>query len=93
MKTLIIDGEAMRSKESLYLHLTRVFSLPAYFGNNLDALWDSLNEKEEPTKIIFLNVNQAQKQLGHYGSKLIELLEKLAKENANYRISFYPLEL
>lgn len=90
MKTLIINGELMENRESLYLHLVRVFSLPAYFGNNFDALWDSLNEKDEATEIIFLNVNRAQEQLGEYGNKLIELLEKLAKENDNYSVSFYP---
>lgn len=89
MKTLIIDGKQMKSKTSLYLHLIRVLSLPNYFGNNLDALWDVLTEEDELTEIVFLNTDQAKKHLGQYGVKLIGLLEKLERENKNYRVVFY----
>lgn len=78
----------MHSKESMYTHLARVFSLPHYFGNNLDALWDWLNENNEPTKIEFSNVELTEKYLGSYGKKFIDLLEKLEKENTNYIICF-----
>ncbi len=78
----------MKSKENLYLHLNRVFSFPHYFGNNLDALWDFLNESDEPTRIEFLNVALAREQLGAYGEKLIQLFEKLAENTENYVVSF-----
>lgn len=87
MKELTIDGKYMKSKEAMYVHLTRVFSLPSYFGNNLDALWDILTESEESTKINFLNVDLTRKYLGDYGERLIGLLEKLA-EYDNYTITF-----
>lgn len=72
----------------MYNHLARVFSLPSYFGNNLDALWDLLNETDEPTEIVFLNVNLALEQLGSYGESFIRLLEKLGIENEYYTIFF-----
>ena len=88
MKELIIDGKFMQSKEEMYVHLTRVFSLPSYFGNNLDALWDVLNENNEPTQITFLNVDLTRKYLGSYGESFISLLNKLEQENEYYKICF-----
>lgn len=88
MKELIIDGKFMQSKEAMYVHLTRVFSLPSYFGNNLDALWDVLTENEEPTQIDFINVDSTREYLGTYGENLINLFERLEIENENYRIIF-----
>ena len=89
MKSLVIDGQFMNSKKSLYRHLEHVFSLPCYFGNNLDALWDILNEEKEETEIIFINTNQAHEKLGSYGEKLIQLLEKLSLDNSNYTLYLY----
>lgn len=89
MKTLIIDGKLMKSKDSLYLHLKRVLALPNYFGNNLDALWDVLTEEDELTEIVFINTDQVKKHLGQYGVQLINLLEKLERQNKNYRVLFY----
>lgn len=79
----------MTSKQSFYRHLDQVFSLPDYFGNNLDALWDVLNEEKEASCIIFLNSKQANKNLGAYSERLIDLLKQLAKENKNYRLYLY----
>lgn len=88
MKELLVDGKFMQSKEAMYTHLTRVLSLPSYFGNNLDALWDILTESEEQTQINFINVDLAQEYLGDYGKKLIKLFKELEIENENYHINF-----
>lgn len=89
MKELIIDGKMMQSKGAMYTHLTRVFSLPSYFGNNLDALWDILTENDEPTEISFINVDLTREYLGNYGENLLGLLKRLAQENKNYTICFF----
>lgn len=88
MRELIVDGKFMQSQEAMYRHLARVFSLPCYFGNNLDALWDVLTENDEPTQIDFINTDFTREYLGAYGENLINLLERLEIENENYRISF-----
>lgn len=88
MKTLTINGEIMKSKQSLYIHLSRVFSLPAHFGYNLDALWDILNETDEPTQIKFLNSERAVLYLGEYGESLIHLFKKLDSDNKKYTVLF-----
>ncbi|HLR88971.1 MAG TPA: barstar family protein [Atopostipes sp.] len=89
MKTMVIDGDFMATKDLMYAHLNRVFSFPSYFGNNLDALWDVLNEASEPTTVEFTHVNAVVEHLGTYGEKLIELFHKLDEENNCYQVNFY----
>lgn len=89
MRTMVIDGDFMATKDLMYTHLNRVFSFPAYFGNNLDALWDVLNEAGEPATIEFTHVNAVIEHLGSYGEKLVELFHKLDEENDYYTINFY----
>ena len=93
MRELIIDGKAMTSEKSMYIHLSRVFSFPTYFGNNLDALWDALTEESEPTVIYFKNVTQMTENLDRYGEKLIQLFQKLEQTTNNYKVHFYPEEM
>lgn len=89
MRLLTLDGKYMGSKELMYTHLNRVFSFPSYFGNNLDALWDFLNENDEPTKIEFINRDLAREYLGSYGESLVNLLKKLEQETTNYTVCFH----
>lgn len=88
MRLMTIDGRLMTSKEALYGHLSRIFSFPNHFGNNLDALWDILNEADEPTQIHFVHVEEAAEQLGEYGERLIELLKELDEQNSNFTVRF-----
>lgn len=57
-----LDGRMMDSKDALHSHLYMQFSLPAYYGRNLDALWDCLTEKE-PGCILIQRADAAEKSL------------------------------
>ena len=44
--------EPAGSAAELYTSLARALGLPAWFGRNLDALWDCLTDLEEPTALV-----------------------------------------
>lgn len=50
-----IDGKASQTEELLYEQLESAFQLPDYFGKNLDALFDCLNDLSwlDATEIVF----------------------------------------
>lgn len=89
MRIMVIDGDFMVTKSLMYAHLSRVFSFPAHFGNNLDALWDVLNECSEPTTVEFTHVEHVVEHLGTYGEKLVALFQKLGDEHSCYTVNFY----
>ena len=43
MMTFTIDLTKVHSYYDLHEHLMEVFSLPSWYGRNLDALWDMLH--------------------------------------------------
>lgn len=55
MRQYIIDGNNFSEVESFYKEVSQVFSLPDYFGNNLDALYDVLSDIEGPIEVIWKN--------------------------------------
>lgn len=93
MRQFLINGKSMASKEAIYQQLNRLFSFQPYFGNNLDALWDILNEESEPTEIYFIHVETLLEQMEGYGEKLLKVFRQLEKSNPNYKIHFYPFEM
>lgn len=93
MRQFLINGATMTSKKEMYQQLNRLFSFPPYFGNNLDALWDVLNETDEPTEIHFEHTNTLLKKMEGYGEKLLKLFRQLEKSNSNVTVYFYPCEM
>ena len=44
--------EPAGSAAELYASLARALDLPAWFGQNLDALWDCLTDLDVPTAVV-----------------------------------------
>ena len=55
MKIVILDAKKMVEKEKMHEYFAKKFDLPEYYGKNLDALFDSLCEINEPTLIKLKN--------------------------------------
>ena len=78
MATLIIDFKEIESFEDFYQQLGEKTILPAYFGHNLDALWDFVTvDLAMPAQIIFENFTEQKQEA--YGV-LLGLLEEAANE-------------
>lgn len=70
-----IDGAKIEDKESLWNAVGEVIELPEYFGNNLDALSDILQEKGIQGKIKVLNKERLIDKLGEYGKIFLQIIE------------------
>ena len=75
----------IRTLAQFYDELAHQFAFPAYFGRNLDALWDVLTgEVAGPIEIVWEGSAQAEANLGADYSKLIALLNDLAAERDDF---------
>ena len=81
MTYIILDGASMESREALHDQLQNRLPLPAWYGRNLDALYDCLTDCPEPLTILLRNEPAARISLGTYGEKLFRVLEDAAGEN------------
>ena len=71
-----LDGENFVDKDATYDYLIDELNLPEYQGRNLDALWDTLSMYKD-VEIRILNARSIQRNLGEYGTYLLDLFGEL----------------
>lgn len=81
MKTITLDGKKMTSRTAAHHYIQCRLNLPAYYGGNLDALWDLLSTQSEPVHIRLVHQRAAQTQLGSYAGSLVRVFSDAAREN------------
>lgn len=88
MKTITVDASAMDSREAAYELLAGALELPAYWGRNLDALYDVLTELGSPTRLVVLRREALAECLGDYGRALLETLEDADRDNPALQVLY-----
>ena len=89
MKQLVIDGAAVESRAALHALLFKELTLPAYYGRNLDALYDCLTDPlPEKVEIRLRNFGALVGALGPYAHKFAAVLARIARENPNVTMEF-----
>lgn len=76
-----LNGRFMTDRASAHDHLQKQLQLPEYYGRNLDALFDLLTERTEPTDIIVLEWAELELNLGGYAAALMDTLYDAARDN------------
>jgi ribonuclease inhibitor len=81
MTQINLNFETIRTKEQLHAMLKTELNLPAYYGANLDALWDCLGGCiGVPVRINIRGVARLREQLGDYADQLAHVFRKAGKE-------------
>lgn len=88
MTTVVIDGGLMTSRETAHEVLAARLGLPEYYGRNLDALYDALTERGEPTRLVVLHREELVGLLGGYGRALLETLEDADRANPTLEVLY-----
>jgi len=83
---VIIDGRNMKDKQTLHAYLKEQCKFPEYYGNNLDALYDVLTDREEPLEIKLEHADELKEILCGYGEAFIETLEDAAAVSKNFKL-------
>lgn len=83
----LIDGAAIRSRDELHDALARQLALPAWYGRNLDALFDCLTEMSEDCEIVLRGPEELFAALGVYADVLQAVLRDASTENPHLRFS------
>lgn len=87
MKTIYIDFSEISDEEDFFAQLREKLSLPEHFGNNLDALYDTITgDLEMPLRIEFVNMNV--EQLEHF-EDLLTTLEDAEDETEGFSFAYF----
>ena len=83
MKRIKLDGKKMLTKEQAHKYIKNKLNLPYYYGNNLDALWDILNEINE-MYLLIINKDYLYRNLNDYGEDIINVFKDYAQKNDKF---------
>ncbi len=82
-----LDGQGIHSLDDFYDEISRQLSLPAYFGRNLDALWDVLStDVEGPVEITWRNAQASEQAMGEDFEKVLKVLKELEGEREDFKV-------
>ncbi len=82
-----LNGQGIRSLDDFYDEISRQLSLPAYFGRNLDALWDVLStDVEGPVEITWRNARSSKQAMGEDFEKVLKVLKELEGEREDFKV-------
>lgn len=83
----VVDGAAIRSLENAYDALARALELPAHFGRNLDALWDSLTaDLEGPIELVWEQTERSRAALGGDFDRILQVLRDVEASRPDFRL-------
>ena len=89
-REVVLDGSTIQSMEDFHKLMATELKFPAYYGNNLDALWDMLSNLKDPNiTIIWKNHRKSRDGLGHQFMTIISIFEDTRNEHADFS---YQLE-
>lgn len=86
MDTIVLDGEAMTSRDAAHDHLALRLGLPDHYGRNLDALYDCLTERSSDTRLALRHVPAMEAALGDYAKALLDTLLDAAGDNPRLQV-------
>ncbi len=83
MKEIIIDGGSIYTKVELHDTLAEAFGFPAWYGRNLDALYDCLTDIREDTAIRIENAEALDERLPIYGRLFLRVVRRSCRDNSH----------
>lgn len=78
---ILLDGKIITDKKVLFEQLKSQINDEAFYGNNLDALWDVLSYLKSEIRIVITNEASLKAHLGAYAEALLEVFEDLKGVN------------
>ncbi|MBR0081241.1 MAG: barstar family protein [Clostridia bacterium] len=86
MQIITLDGARMTDRDEAHRYLAETLRLPAYYGHNLDALYDCLQTLGPDTILILRHPDAICDALGEYGDGLLRVFSDAA---ANSSLRFF----
>ncbi len=88
MKTIVLDGSLMPSREAAHDYLSAKLNFPDYYGRNLDALYDLLSTYPHHVMLVVYRRQEMENSLGDYGLNILKTLCDAAQANPGLTVAY-----
>ena len=80
-----IDGEEILSEADFHVKIASNLNFPAYYGQNLDALWDVLScDLERPLLLVWRNSELSKREMPAEFARIVSLLNRVVQEDLKF---------
>jgi ribonuclease inhibitor len=87
MRIVNIDTTSCSTPDQLHEVLRQQLDFPAYYGKNLDALWDCLTGwVQMPLTVEWCGIAEARQTIGDYVDKVLETFQQAEQEVEGFKI-------
>lgn len=81
--TALLDGRELTSCAAFHTRIAAQLHFPAYYGKNLDALYDCLTSLPAGSSLTFLHFADFRAHVGErYAARVLRVLKDAAREGA-----------
>lgn len=87
MIEIVLDGDAIQDREYLHSWLADRLDFPAWYGANLDALYDCLTGMSGEVRLSIVNGDRLREVLGAYGDMLFQVFCQAAQDNPRFHLA------
>ena len=89
-KHYFLDGSNIFTSPDFHEASATALSPPAYYGKNLDALYDCLTDITEDTHLVIRNWHHIEFQLKDYSGKAVYVFHVACQDNPHLHVSLEP---
>ena len=80
-----IDGRQIQSEVDFHVAIAQALGFASYYGNNLDALWDSLSsDVERPVLLVWSNSSLSQAAMPTDFDRIVGVLRNAERQDAEW---------
>ena len=83
MRKITIKQNGDFCRERIHTYLKKAFDFPAYYGENLDALYDCLTDPMGQIQVALPSEKAWHDAMGGYGEAMYDIFLRAARENKN----------
>ena len=93
MKIILLNGSEIKDETALHAAFQNALQLPAWYGENLDALYDVLTALPVEIGVIAVDTPSLAKTLGKRWTAFLRLLRDVQKERSGFYVCFDPFSI
>lgn len=90
MNIITLNCDPIQGSADLHQQLAQTLSLPRYYGNNLDAMYDCLTELGQDTELVLNHWYPLSVRLGHYAEKTLYAFHCAVQDNPHLTVTIHP---